>query len=215
MSEEGIHIPHEETIIQYLKKGLERTGLTQEEVGEILSLDQSAVSRLLTGISRLRYKEAYDVVLLILKHVSSIPIEPASKHHTASKNVEAVYSDELILEAAKKMWNGSFTQLPVFERQTEKCVGIVTDLALLRRMLNPIKVKTKETWLKDMKNMQIKNADVIDEVPKYPSDSPLIEVAEGLMHHYAVLTEEETGRKVGIVTRADFLKLLIQKKPSP
>lgn len=210
MSEE-VRLPHEETILQYLRKGIERTGLTQEEVGEVLDLDQSAVSRLLTGVSRLRYKEAYDVLLLILKHISSLPIEPASKHHTPFENVEAVYSDETILEAAKKMKNGDFTQLPVFERQTEKCLGIVTDWALLMRMLNPIKAKSKETWLKDMRNMRIKDAEVIDEVPKYPSESPLIEVAEGLMHHYAVLTEEEMGKKIGIITRADFLKLLIRE----
>ena len=211
MSEEEIHIPHKETVIQYLRKGIERTGLTQEEVGEVLNLDQTAVSRLLTGVSRLRYKEAYEIVLLILKHVSSIPNEPVRKYYTKAEDVTSIYSDEPILEAAWKMKKGEFTQLPVIDRETDKCVGIVTDWALLRRMLNPIKAKSKETWLKDMRNMQIKDADVIDEVPKYPPDSRLIEVAEGLMHHYAVLIEEDMEGSVGIITRADFLKLLVQE----
>ena len=209
MSEEHIHLPHEETIMRYLRKGIERTGLTQEDVGEVLDFNQSAVSRLLAGVSRLRYGEAYDIVLLILKHVSSIPNEPVKKYYT--RKAISVHSDEPIFLAATKMWNNGFTQLPVVDRKTRECVGIVTDWALLKRMLIPIKVKSKETWLKEMGNKRIKDADVIDKVPKYPSKSRLIEVAEGLMHHYAVLIEENMGKTVGIITRADFLKLLIQK----
>lgn len=190
---------------------MKRIGLTEEKVGEVLDLDQSAVSRLLTGVSRLRYNEAYQFVLLILKHISSMPNETVKEYYTSSENVESVYSHEPVIEASKKMQNGEFTQLPVIDRKSEKCVGIVTDWALLKRMLSPIKSGSKETWLNEMRNMQIKDADVIDEVPKYPSDSPLIEVAEGLMHHYAVLIEENMGKTIGIITRADFLKLLIAK----
>jgi predicted transcriptional regulator len=79
-------------------------------------------------------------------------------------------------------------------------------------MLHPTKSVSREKWLVEFGKTEIQDADVIDEVPKYPSESPLIEVAEGLMHHYAVLVQEEiTERKIGIITRADFLKLLIQE----
>lgn len=148
-------------------------------------------------------------MLLILKRFSSMPNKSVDEYCTNSENVEFVFSDEPIFEAAKKMKDGGFTQLPVIDKESEGCIGIVTDLALLERMLNPIKSTSKEKWLKQMKNTSIKDANVIDKVPKYPSNSLLIEVAEGLKHHYAVLIEENRGRKVGLITRSDFLKLLI------
>jgi len=210
--EEHIHLPHEETIIQYLKREIEKIGLSEREVGEVLGLDQSAVSRLLNRTRGLNYDEAYEITLLILKHVSSIPDEPVNKYYTSPENVKFIYSDEPVLEAVKKMKKGKFTQLPVFERDTNKSIGIVTDWALLRLMLHPPKSGSKENWLNEMKNMLINDErirdEVIDQVPKYPPDSPLIEVAEGLMHHYAVLIGEEMKKEVGIITRADFLKLL-------
>jgi len=205
MSEEVIHLPPEKTIIEYLKGKRRKAGLSEGDISEALSLDQSNVSRLLNENRRLRYEEAYEIVLLILKHISSIPNELVKKYY--SKNAVSVSSDNPIFLAAKKMLDKGFTQLAVIDRETGKCIGIVTDRALLSRMLNPIKTESKEKWLKEMRKMRIGDADVIDKVPRYPSDSLLIEVAEGLMHHYAVLIEEKSG-KLGIITRADLLKLL-------
>jgi predicted transcriptional regulator len=55
--------------------------------------------------------------------------------------------------------------------------------------------------------MAIKDADVIDKTPVYSANTPVSEVAQALLFHYAILVLEEGG-SVGIVTRADFLKLL-------
>ncbi len=109
------------------------------------------------------------------------------------------------------MKKGEFTQLLVLdavlttEGQIHRCLGIITDWAILRRMLHPI--RSKEDWLKELGNMKIRDAGIIDVAPKYPLESSLLEVAEGLMHHYAVLIEEGEG-KYGIMTRADLLKLV-------
>jgi predicted transcriptional regulator len=207
--EEFIHLPPEKTIIQYLNRKRKKAGLSEIDIGEALSLDQSNVSRLLNEDRRLRYNEAHEIVLLILKHISSLPNETVDKYYT--KSAELVYSDDPILLAAKKMRDNGFTQLPVKDRRTEKCVGIVTDRGFLSRMLNPIKTESKLKWLEELRNMRIDDADVIDKVPTYPSNSFLIEVAEGLMRHYAVLIEEDERKNPGIITRADFLELLIQK----
>lgn len=55
--------------------------------------------------------------------------------------------------------------------------------------------------------MKIKEAGIIDDVPIFPISSSMTEIAQALVYHYSVLVMEE-GRKVGIVTRADFLRLL-------
>jgi len=54
-------------------------------------------------------------------------------------------------------------------------------------------------------------AGVIDSSPIFPSTSSIVELFNALIYHYSIMVEEENGR-VGIVTRAYFLKLLIRKK---
>jgi predicted transcriptional regulator len=216
--EEYIHLPPEETVIQYLNRELKKHHVPQSEVARALDMDQSNVSRLLRktkgAYRRLGYEEAYQIILLILKHVSSVSNESIVKYYTRSEDLVFVHSDEPVINAVKKMMDGKFTQIPVLEEMVHqgnmihRCIGILTDWALLRRMLHPI--RSVESWLKEFIDMTIRDADVIDEVPRYPLESPLLEVSEGLMHHYAVLIEEGAG-KYGIITRADFLKLLLSE----
>jgi predicted transcriptional regulator len=127
-----------------------------------------------------------------------------------SHNIVSVFVDDSVDEAAKKMREGGFAQLPVLKRGTNECKGIVTDFALLKRMLSPSTV-SKEKWLTDLGKMKIKDADVVDIVPSFPLTALFIEVAQALIYHYAVLIVE-ADRKVGIVTRADFLRLLSNQK---
>lgn len=67
--------------------------------------------------------------------------------------------------------------------------------------------KVSKDWIGIFKEQEIGKMDLIDSVPTYPLSSTLMEVAEGLMHHYAVIIDEQIG-KYGIITRNDFLKLL-------
>jgi predicted transcriptional regulator len=81
------------------------------------------------------------------------------------------------------------------------------DFTLLKRMLSPSTV-SKEKWLQKLCRMKIKDANVVDVVPIFPLATSIIEIAQALIYYYAVLVIED-GRKTGIVTRADFLKLMI------
>jgi len=151
--------------------------------------------------------------------MSSIPKQPVEKLYVSSEKVVYVNSDETVSEASSKMLDGGFTQLPVFDRDNKQWLGIVTDFTLLRRLLSPT-TKTPENWLNEFKNMTIEDAKVIDSVPIYPVNAPISEIAQALLFHYAVLINEtrqgedvdDRGKvkpqNLGIVTRADYLKLL-------
>jgi len=64
---------------------------------------------------------------------------------------------------------------------------------------------SKEGWLSDLRVMKVEEAGAIDAVPTSPLASSLTEIAQALVYHYAVLVAEPD--EVGIVTRADFLRL--------
>jgi len=76
-------------------------------------------------------------------------------------------------------------------------------------MLEPLKAQPEETWLKHLAELPICEADIIDKVPEYPASSPLVEIAEGLLHHYGVIVRDENENQFGIITRADFLRLVL------
>lgn len=200
-----IQIPPQESLLQFLKEGLKEAGISQRKLAEFLETDQASISRKLAGKRPFRLGEISAITSLILERVSSIPQKPISKLYVPSQKVVNVNSDDIVSEAARKMMEGDFTQLPVIDK-AKKCIGIVTDFTLLKRMLSPT-IPSKKNWLQEFRNMKIKDADVIDEAPTYPLNTPIAEIAQALLFHYAVLISEKNG-KIGIVTRADFLKLL-------
>jgi len=208
MSEGELHLPPERTIIQHLDSRRKKIHLSQQDIGDVLNLNQANVSMLFQERRGLRYDEAYQILLLIHKSSSSLPDLPLKEFYT--RKVKSAYSDEPTRIAAGRMKEEGFTQIPVIDRKTNECLGLVTDLTLLARMLEPLKAQPRETWLKHLAEMPIRDADIIDRVPEYPISSPLIEIAEGLLHHYAVLVRHEYETQFGIISRADFLRLLLE-----
>ena len=202
-------LPDEEWLIEHLNKIINENRISQEELANILGVStQSAVSRILNQESRLTYQEAYRLTIHLLKYSSPIPSKPVSEYSRKSDETSFVYSDEPISEAVRKLEKGNFTQILVKDREKGTCLGIVTDLTLLKRMAQPLKSTSKDKWLTELKTLTIENADVIEQVPQYPEDCSIIEIAEGLKNHYAVLIEEGSENKIGIITRADLLKIM-------
>ena len=168
----------------------------------------------------LSYDSVYKAIILIQEHLSPLPNEPIKDFsYTKAKDVKCISSDELLQEVALVMKQGGYTQIPIYEKTTAKentdeatikIVGIVTDFGLLKRMTSPLESYSKDKWVKEMSELKIKKADVIEHVPSFPDDASLIEVVEGLYHHYAVLITEGSEDKVGIITRNDLARIWLE-----
>ena len=204
-----IELPDEEWLIEHLKKQIKENNVSQEKLREFLGVSsQSAVSRILNQKSELTYKQASKLTNYLQKYASPLPNKPVKEYAKKSAETSYVYSDEPISVAAKKLEEGNFTQLLVKDRKKDTCLGIATDLTLLNRMTKPLKSTSKDNWLTELKTLTIENAEVIEQVPIYPEHCSIIEVADGLKNHYAVLIEESSENKIGIITRADLLKII-------
>jgi predicted transcriptional regulator len=177
-------------------------------LAEVLETDQASISRKLAGEREFRFDEISTITKLILESTSPIPQKPISELYVSSKNTIVVFDVDTVNEAAKKMLDGGFTQLPVIDKNTRQCIGIITDFTLLKRMLSP-DVGSKKGWLNDLKALKVRDANVIDDPPRFAPDSSYTEIAQALMYHYSVLVREGK-RNTGIVTRADFLRLLLE-----
>lgn len=205
-----IQIPPEKVLVRLLNEGLREAKISQRKLAQALETDQGSISRKLNGERSFRLDEISTITSLILEQISPLSRKTTSEVYVSSENTVSVFLDDSVDMAARKMREGGFTQLPVIDRRTGKCKGMVTDFTLLKRMLSPSTV-SKEEWLQNLGKMTLKDANMIDIVPNFPLTSSLIEIAQALIYHYAVLVEE-ADKKVGIVTRADFLKLLCNQK---
>lgn len=197
-------------MVRLLNEGLREAKISQRKLAQALETDQGSISRKLNGERSFRLDEISTITSLILEQISPLSRKTTSEVYVSSENTVSVFLDDSVDMAARKMREGGFTQLPVIDRRTGKCKGMVTDFTLLKRMLSPSTV-SKEEWLQNLGKMTLKDANMIDIVPNFPLTSSLIEIAQALIYHYAVLVEE-ADKKVGIVTRADFLKLLCNQK---
>ena len=201
-----LQIPPKKTLLQRLREGLKEANISQTQLATFLEDCQGNISKKLRGKKSFSLEQVSDITSFILERIASIPQKPISDIYVSSEKVVAAYSNDTVLMAIRKMDQGNFTQIPVIDKETGKCMGIVTDFTILKRMLSPQK-NSKENWLSEFKKMTIKQAKIVDETPTYPLKTPIAEIAQALMFHYAILILE-TRDKIGIVTRADFLKAL-------
>jgi len=202
MKTKFFNIPPKNSLLQFINKGLKEAGISQTKLAEFLDTDQASISRKLAGKRAFRFEEISFITTLIFERVSSIPQKTIRELYVSSQNLVTVFSEDKVSLASDKMVDKEFTQLPVIDKSSKKCVGIVTDFTLLNRIVSPNKV-SEGNWLIELSNMKIKDAEVIDKAPTYPLDAPIAEIAQALLFHYAILIDEGNG-KIGIVTRADF-----------
>jgi predicted transcriptional regulator len=210
-----IKIPPKETLLKLLRDGLYDANISQRELENFLEDDQSNISKKLRGKRPISIEEISLLTSLILERVASLPQKSVSEIYVKSEDVATVDSHDPVSVAIIKMKEGSFSQIPVFERETGKW-GIVTEFTIMKRMLSPLQsnkveenrsecVITKSNWLKEFKAMPIKEAKITDEAPTYPLNTPIAEIAQALLFHYAILILE-AREKIGLVTRADFFE---------
>jgi CBS domain-containing protein len=161
----------------------------------------------LRGKKSISVEDVSAITSLILERISSLPHKPISELYIKSEDIVTANSDSSVIDAVTKMMKGGFTQLPVMDVTTGNCLGIITDFTILKRMLSP-NTTSKENWLNEFKKIRITDAEIIDEAPTYPLNTPIAEIGQALLFHYAILILESRG-KIGIVTRADFQKMLL------
>lgn len=214
-------IPPLETLLQMIRKELNEAGISIRELAELLeadferNFDRGNLWYKLHGKKAISVDEVSYITALVLERTASLPQKPVSEIYVSSNDVITAKTCDTVSKAISDMKSHNFSQLPVFDEDTGSW-GIITEFSIMKRMLAPLNPKKsmkktsgkssyKYNWLKNLKEMSIKEAQIIDEVPTYPLNTPIAEIAQALLFHYAILIIEK-NRKIGLVTRADFLE---------
>ncbi|MGB9614555.1 MAG: CBS domain-containing protein [Fervidobacterium sp.] len=188
-------LPKKNDLIEQFKELMKQTGVSQEEVAEKTGISQPVISRILNDERELRYDEAKKILDFLQSCRSSIPSNMlASDIATKEDELFKVEYNEKLSEVAKRMFEKGYSQAPVYKG--DNVIGVITEKSFIKLLLEP-KRKLEELTVEDAQ---------LEDPPEYSHDTSLQDIAHSLLDYYAVLVKEG-GKVVGIITRADFLKL--------
>jgi predicted transcriptional regulator len=205
-----VYLPATEDLLRLIKEWVRQTGVSESELADHIGIDVSEVSRSLSGKRRLFYDEAARAIEYLVMRLSPLKGTVSSIFRTPRELVK-VYTHEKVSVAAHALIEGNFTQVPLYDIENgppDKYLGLVTDRMILERLLHPNVSEFKGDWVDWLRNMPIKDAEIIETSVTYLPSDFLSSVASALTHFYAVMLGEEMKAPIGIVTRWDFLRLL-------
>lgn len=182
-----MELPEYGTLTQMIHDKLNEVGRNQQDLAQAIDVNAGTLSRYFAGEATASYEKLRDMCK-VLREWEDEQRQPATELMT--EGFTSTTLGETCREAADKMLDGDFSQLPVREMEEEEVVGIVTDTDLMG-------VHNDEKPIKEIEFHHV------IEVAR-DTDRRLIEkiLEEG---HPAVLVVNG-GTPEGIITRADLLE---------
>ena len=169
-------------------------GLTQKELARLAGVSQSLIAKLESGkidSSYTKVKAIFDALKLL-----EIKREVHVKEILHNK-VIGVQKDAKVSEAVRLMRDHGYSQLPVFDG--ERVVGSISEKTILGQILDGKDL----AYISMLPTREIMN----EAFPQVGEDAPLSLISSVLQLYPAVLVSKK-GKILGIVTKADLLKML-------
>ena len=168
--------------------------LTQNELAKLSGVSQSLIAKLESG----KVEPSYTKVKKIFETLNKLEVKNKIKAERINYNkVVSVQDNELVSQAVVLMKKYGFSQLPVLNRK--QVVGSISEKTILNQIL-------EGKFLNQISKLEIR--EVMEEsLPQVNEDAPLSLISSLLQVYPAVLISTR-GDVKGIITKADFLKLL-------
>jgi len=183
--------------IQEIKKRRVALGISQKKLASSVGASQSLVAKIESN----RVNPSYDVVKKIFEFLDRME-QPKTgiARDIEKKDLVWVRRNEKVREAAEKMRQLGFSQLPVRdERGEDVCIGSVSERQIIQGILRE-ESDPKSFYEKPVSEIMQEQFPVVDE------GLPVTAVALLLQHSQAVLTARK-GKIVGIITPSDLLSM--------
>ncbi|HEX9261135.1 MAG TPA: CBS domain-containing protein [Candidatus Bathyarchaeia archaeon] len=171
-----------------------RLGLKQTELAKLAGVSQSLIAKLESG----RIDPSYNKVKAIFDALERLEVkEKIQAGKMVQDKIVSVEKSELVSKVIGLMKTHGYSQLPVFDRK--RSVGSISEKAILRQIL-------------DGKGMEeiasLPASEIMEEAfPQVGQDAPLSLISSLLQVYSAVLVSKK-GAVVGIITKADLLRIL-------
>lgn len=170
-------------------------GLTQNRLAKLAGVSQSLIAKLESG----KTDSSYTKVKAILDVLNQLEMEmEVHAQEILHSEVVGVQKSEAVSKAVRLMMEHGYSQLPVFDG--EHAVGSISEKTILSQV----------SAGKDLSQVSaLSIGEVMDEAfPQVGEDAPLCLIS-GLLQVYSAVLVSKRGMVVGIVTKADLLKMLL------
>ena len=199
-----IYLPTRMELIRLINRMRKSLGITQEDLANLINSNKVRLSRIIGKNPRTAsYDELMTIFNFLQAKKSPLPpdltVRKFFQNRGQSRPLISVTLQDPVVNAIFKMKENDFSQLPVFNQQSQ-CLGIISDHGIVR------KIHEFGFELKDKKIFDIQ--DVIEGVPFIKYDSILIEAILILDLYYAVLVKDRE-EVTDILTRNDLVRLCL------
>lgn len=181
--------------VQEIKKRRVALGISQKKLAMSIGASQSLIAKIESN----RVNPSYDVVKKIFEYLERVEQPKVGLAKDVEKrDLVWVRKSERVIEAAEKMRQHGFSQLPVRDDREDICVGSISERQIMQGILREINPKT--FYERPVSDIMQEQFPVIDE------RLPVTAVALLLQHSQAVLTARH-GKIIGIITPSDLLSM--------
>ena len=172
--------------LKQLRKKLE---LTQSELAQKANVSQSLIAKIESG----KIDPSYTNAKKIFETLSNLNEKSESTaKNIMYKNIIYVQSSETLKQTIVKMRKHNISQIPVMENK--KVIGYISESVLLDKLINGDIQKTVGEIMESSP-------------PIMPPDTPQTVIAN-LLKHFPLVLVENKGKLIGIITKADLLKVV-------
>ena len=178
-------MPYELSEIKKIRKNL---GLTQTDLAKRANVSQSLIAK----IESVKIDPTFTKTKKIFETLSDLENKEEIKaQELMNKKIISITSGNDIRESINKMKKFGISQMPVIDKH--KVVGLVSESTLLDALMGK-------------KHKKI--SDIMEEAPPIVSKTASVQIISNLLRHYPMVLVSESGKLIGLITKADLLSKL-------
>jgi predicted transcriptional regulator len=180
--------------LEDIGKKRRQLGLKQAELAKLAGVSQSLVAKLESGKIDSSYTKVKTIFDVLERLETKVKIQ---EEKVVPNKVVSIQKDEPVSNVVRLMKDHGYSQIPVFD--DKRSVGSITEKTILRQILAG----------KDIAQVSKLAAEEIMEeaFPQVGEDAPL-SLISGLLQTYSAVLVAKKGKIVGIVTKADLLRII-------
>jgi predicted transcriptional regulator len=176
--------------IKSIRKSL---NISQKELGEMLNIPQSTISRIENGSMDPPYSKIKKIYTYLLEELEKRKGSTLKAENIMTKKIFSINSDSTVKNAVEIMNQQNISQVPIID--DDKNIGSLT----------ANKIQKLLTENSNFLNMEVINVKELP-FPEVERNWSTKEISNLLLNYSAVLVKH-LNKYIGIITDADFLKL--------
>ena len=176
--------------IKSLRKSL---NISQKELGEMLNIPQSTISRIENGSMDPPYSKIRKIYTFLQKELAKSKESAIRAENIMTKKIFSINSNSTVKHAVEIMNQHKISQVPIID--DEKNIGSLTAKKIQ-------KLLTEGHYILNLKVIDVKELPF----PEVEKNWSTKEISNLLLTYPAVLVKD-LNKYIGIITDADFLKL--------